>query len=119
MRIIGNIIWFLFGGIWGGIIWLCVGCFWCISIIGIPVGIQCFKFAKLAFFPFGKEIKYSNSNFSILINIFWIVFCGWEMFIGYIILGLLFCVTIVGMPFGQQFFKLARLSLLPFGAEII
>ena len=55
MTVIGNILWFLFGGLIGGLAWVLAGCLWCVTIIGIPVGLQCFKFASLAFFPFGKE----------------------------------------------------------------
>ena len=61
MRTIGNILWFIFGGLLGGLAWIFAGCIWCITIIGIPVGLQCFKFASLAFWPFGKEIVYENS----------------------------------------------------------
>lgn len=118
MNILGNVIWFICGGIIGGFVWSFVGVIWCISILGIPVGIQCFKFARLAFFPFGKEVEYSNSSFSFIVNIIWIVTCGWEMCIAYLIAGLIFCCTVIGIPFGKQFFKLARLSLLPFGADI-
>ena len=57
MSVLGNIIWFVFGGILSGLAWILYGCLWCITIIGIPVGLQCFKFASLAFFPFGKEIQ--------------------------------------------------------------
>lgn len=62
MKTIGNLIWFLFGGLWMGLGWTLVGLVWCISIIGIPVGIQCFKFARLAFFPFGKVIVYGRRS---------------------------------------------------------
>ena len=55
MRTIGNILWFIFGGLLGGLAWVFAGCIWCITIIGIPVGLQCFKFATLAFWPFGKQ----------------------------------------------------------------
>ena len=58
MRTLGNILWFIFGGVLGGLAWIFAGCIWCITIIGIPVGLQCFKFASLAFWPFGKEIVY-------------------------------------------------------------
>ena len=60
MRTIGNILWFIFGGLLGGLAWIFAGCIWCITIIGIPVGLQCFKFATLAFWPFGKEIVYGS-----------------------------------------------------------
>ena len=62
MRTIGNILWFIFGGLLGGLAWVFAGCIWCITIIGIPVGLQCFKFATLAFWPFGKEIVYGNGT---------------------------------------------------------
>ena len=60
MSIIGNIIWFLFGGILAGIIWYLVGLLWCLTIIGIPVGLQCFKLGRLSFFPFGKDVVLSG-----------------------------------------------------------
>lgn len=60
MTVIGNILWFLFGGLIGGLAWVLAGCLWCVTIIGIPVGLQCFKFASLAFFPFGKEVIYGG-----------------------------------------------------------
>ena len=60
MGCLGNVIWFLCGGVILGLSWLLTGCLWCITIIGIPVGMQCFKFAALSFFPFGKEITYGG-----------------------------------------------------------
>lgn len=119
MRFLGNILWFLFRGLLGGLSWIFAGCIWCITIVGIPVGMQCFKFATLAFWPFGKDVVYGNGVFSFLINLIWIVFFGWEMALGNLIVGLLWCITIVGIPFGRQFFKLARLSLMPFGASVV
>lgn len=119
MSVLGNIIWFVFGGILSGLAWILYGCLWCITIIGIPIGLQCFKFASLAFFPFGKEIRYGGGGFSLIANIFWLIFSGIEMAIGYVVLGCLFCITIIGIPFGKQYFKLAKLALLPFGAEVI
>lgn len=70
MSIIGNIIWFLFGGILAGIIWYLVGLLWCLTIIGIPVGLQCFKLGRLSFFPFGKDVVLSGETTSLLLNIF-------------------------------------------------
>ena len=119
MRTIGNILWFLFGGLIGGLSWVFAGCVWCITIVGIPVGLQCFKFASLAFWPFGKDIEDGNGMFSFLVNLIWLLFFGWEMALGNLIFGLLWCITIVGIPFGKQFFKMAKLSLMPFGASIV
>ena len=118
MSTIGNILWFLFGGLIGGLAWVLAGCLWCITIIGIPVGLQCFKFASLAFFPFGKEVVYGGGGFSFLVNLIWIIFFGLEMAIGYCILGCLWCITILGIPIGKQCFKMAKLSLMPFGASL-
>ena len=79
MKTIGNILWFLFGGLIGGLSWVLAGCLWCVTIVGIPVGLQCFKFASLAFFPFGKEVVYGGGGFSLLVNILWLLLSGMEM----------------------------------------
>lgn len=118
MKMIGNLIWFLFGGVWLGLEWMIIGTLWCISIIGIPIGIPCFRFASLAFFPFGKEIEYGTGNLSLLANALWILFGGLPLALAAFFHGICFCVTIVGIPFGLQCFKLAKFALLPFGAKI-
>lgn len=119
MKIIGNILWFVFGGFLSGLSWLLAGCLWCITIIGIPIGTQCFKFAGLAFFPFGKEVVYGGGTISLLANILWLIISGIPMAVGNFITSCLWCITIVGVPFGKQFFKIAKLSLMPFGASVI
>ncbi len=119
MSIIGNILWFLLGGFISGLLWIISGLLLCITIIGIPIGLQCFKFAQLAFFPFGKEIVYEAKPISLLADILWIIFFGVPMCLMNIFSGVICCITIIGIPFGLQFFKLARLSLMPFGAIII
>ena len=118
MKTIGNLIWFIFGGLWMGLGWTLVGLCWCIRIIGIPLGIQCFKFARLAFFPFGKVIVYGGGASSLLLNILWLIFGGFALAVSSTIHGILFCVTIVGIPFGMQCFKFARLALTPFGSDV-
>lgn len=119
MSAIGNILWFLFGGLIGGLSWVLAGLIFCVTIVGIPMGMQCFKMAQLAFFPFGKEVVYGGGGFSFLVNLIWILFFGWEMAIGYAVLGLVWCVTILGIPVGKQCFKMAKLALMPFGAEVV
>ena len=119
LKTLGNILWFIFGGFIGGLVWILVGLLWCITIIGIPVGKQCFKFASLSFWPFGKDIVYSDNMFSIIINVIWILLFGWEMALGYLVIGCIWCVTIIGIPFGLQFFKLAKLAIMPLGADIV
>ncbi|MCQ2593264.1 MAG: YccF domain-containing protein [Treponema sp.] len=118
MKLIGNILWFFLGGIVLGLSWIIVGLLWCCTIIGIPVGIQCFKMSLLAFWPFGKEVSFSDSTTSVLLNILWIMFSGIELAVTNFVIGVLFCITIIGIPFGKQYFKMAKLSLLPFGAVI-
>ena len=119
MRTIGNILWFVFGGIISGLMWWITGALWCITIIGIPIGVQCLKLSTMSFFPFGKEVIYAGGVGSFIINVIWFFFGGLEMALVNFVIGLLWCITIVGIPFGKQFFKLAKLSLAPVGAEII
>ena len=119
MRTLGNILWFLFGGLVSGLMWLIFGMLWCVTIIGIPYGIQCFKFAQISFWPFGREIRYNMGAVRFIINVLWFLFGGLEMAVVNFMFGLLWCVTIVGIPFGLQFFKIAKLSLAPFGSEIV
>ena len=119
MRILGNIIWILFGGLITAIAWFLLGCLWCITIIGIPVGIQCFKFGSLAIWPFGRDVRYGGGVGRLLLNILWIIFGGLLMAAFHAAIGLVFCITIIGIPFGLQHFKFAKLALMPFGAEIV
>lgn len=114
-----NILWFIFGGMLGGLGWLLGGVLMCITIIGIPLGVQCFKFAEMTFFPFGKHIEYGGSTTSLLVNIIWIVLCGWELALGFVTMSVPYFVSIIGIPFGIQCLKLAQLSLMPFGAVIV
>lgn len=122
MSLLGNIVWLIFGGLLMSVSYLLLGIIYCISIIGIPVGLQLFKMASLALFPFGREVMDRNGMMGcwpLFLNILWIVFGGIEMALSHAVLGLCFCVTIVGIPFGMQHFKLAVLALMPFGKEIV
>lgn len=120
MRLIGNLIWFVFGGLIHGLIWALWGILFSITLIGIPVGIQCFKLAGLQLAPFGKRIDYRPTGaVGLLANILWILFCGWELAVANLISAAFFAVTIVGIPFAVQSLKLAQLSLMPFGAEVV
>jgi len=118
MRLLGNIIWILLGGAISAVCWLIVGVMWCISIIGLPVGLQCFKLASISLNPFGKEIRYEGGAVYFLLNICWFFLGGIELALVNLIIGILFCITVVGIPFGMQFFKIAKLSLCPFGAVV-
>ncbi len=119
MSFLGNVLWFVFGGFIQWICWVLYGIIWCITIVGIPVGKQCFKFAKLSLSPFGKEVINGGSAGSVLLNILWLTFSGLELASVIFLNGILFCLTIVGIPFGKQCFKLAKLALMPFGSSIV
>ena len=119
MKTIGNIIWFIFGGLFGAFCYVIAGIVFCVTIIGIPVGKQCFKLAKLTLWPFGREVVHKGGAFSFIVNVIWVILAGLWLAIGYFVIGLVYCVTVIGIPFGKQAFKLAKLSLSPFGAEIV
>lgn len=119
MRFLGNLLWCLFGGLFSALSWTVAGLFWCITIVGIPVGVQCFKFANLSLFPFGKEILYAGGAPSFLFNLLWLLLSGLPLAISHAIWGCVLCLTIVGIPFGLQFFKIARLALFPFGSRVV
>lgn len=119
MRFLGNIIWLIFGGFLSGLGWIIAGIVWCVTIIGIPIGMQCFKLASLSFCPFGREVRYEGGAVSFIVDVIWFLVSGLPLTIGNFLLGCLLCVTIIGIPFGKQFFKIAKLSLAPFGAVVI
>lgn len=119
MNLLGNILWFICGGIISGLSWILAGVIWCITIVGIPIGLQCFKFAGLSFWPFGKQVVYGGGAMSTIANIFWLLFSGIPLALENLLLGLICCITIIGIPFGKQFFKIAKLALTPFGAKVI
>ena len=123
MSLFGNIVWLIFGGLLMAASYLLLGIVYCITIIGIPIGVQLFKLASLALCPFGREAVNRKGGemgcWSLFLNMLWIVFGGVEMAVAHAMVGLLFCVTIVGIPFGMQHFKLAVLALMPFGKEIV
>ena len=118
MGVLGNLLWFVFCGFWLMLGWGIAGLLWCVTVIGLPVGVQCFKIAGFAAMPFGREVQTGGSPISLLLNILWIVFGGLELAAVGVVIGILLCITVVGMPFGMQCFKLARLTLMPFGARV-
>ena len=117
MKFLGNIISFIFGGFIAALLWVIFGALLCITVIGIPIGMQFFKFASFVVWPFGNEVVINFDKHPIL-NILWLIFFGWSTALGYIGIGVIFCITIIGIPFGIQWFKLSILTLLPFGATI-
>ncbi|NTU89154.1 MAG: YccF domain-containing protein [Actinobacteria bacterium] len=119
MKTLGNILWIVLGGWIVALTWAVTGLIWCITIVGIPWGMQCFKFASLTLAPFGKDVAFGGGAGSLLLNIIWLLISGIPLAIECVILGAIFCITIIGIPWGMQYFKIAKLALLPFGAKIV
>jgi uncharacterized membrane protein YccF (DUF307 family) len=119
MSVIGNVLWIIFGG---GIIlfleYLFGGLILCLTIVGIPFGVQCIKLALLALLPFGKEVSHTKSAsgcLSTILNVVWIIFAGLPIAVTHLVFGVLWAITIIGIPFAKQHMKLAALALTPFG----
>ena len=123
ITILLNILWLAFGGLFGAIGLMIDGLFFCLTIIGIPFGFQLFKIATLFLSPFGAEVMYKQDRqvgcLNTGMNIIWIIFFGLITAIANFLVGLIFCITIIGIPFGLQYFKLGKIMFAPFGIEIV
>lgn len=129
MRLLGNVIWFLMGGVVMGLLWWLVGIFAYLSIIGIPWGRACFVIGKLSFFPFGSDIisRYEltlredigTGGFGTAGNIIWFIFAGFWLAIGHVCCAIAWFITIIGIPFALQHLKLAAISIAPIGKTIV
>ena len=121
MKILGNIIWLLFGGIFVAVEYFIASIGLFITIIGIPFGLQTVKLGIFELWPFGSVFVHQESPhgcLSTLMNIIWFFIGGIWIFLSHIFWGVLFCITIIGIPFGMQHFKLAALALTPFGHDV-
>ncbi|MFR4038915.1 MAG: YccF domain-containing protein [Butyricimonas faecalis] len=117
-----NIIWVLFGGFFIALEYFVssIGLF--ITIIGIPFGLQTLKLGILALWPFGSrvvDIPQSSGCLSLLMNVIWFFIGGVWICLSHLLFGVLFCITVIGIPFGLQHFKLASLALTPFGHDVL
>ncbi len=122
MNIIGNIIWLLCGGFMIALEYFLASLGLFLTIIGIPFGLQTFKLGIFAMWPFSSKVVPTTTNngcLSLLMNIIWIFIGGIWIFLSHIGWGILLCITIVGIPFGMQHFKLAGLAFTPFGKEVV
>ena len=119
MRILLNILWIICGGLISALGFWFAGIIWCITVVGIPVGVQCFKLSSISLNPFGKEIVDEGGAGSVLLNLLWIILFGWELALTNAVIGVILCVTIIGIPFGKQFFKIANVALFPFGKRVV
>lgn len=122
MKTLGNVIWIVFGGIFIAIEYVFASVALMITIIGIPFGLQSLKLAEMALLPFGKKAvasKTSSGCVSLVMNIIWFFVGGLPIAFTHLILGILFYITIIGIPFGNQHFKLMTLAFVPFGKTIV
>jgi uncharacterized membrane protein YccF (DUF307 family) len=129
MRTIGNILWFILGGVFMGLCWWLIGLIAFISIVGIPWGRACFVMGNLSFFPFGKEVLSRDQLTAtqdmgtgmpgLIGNILWCVFAGIWLAIGHLVSALFCFITIIGIPFGIQHLKLAGISVAPIGKTVV
>lgn len=121
MKTVGNLVWFVFFGAWLGVGYLAAGVLSCLSVIGIPFGVQSFKLAGFVMWPFGRELREGNGHrlSKGVLNIVWIVFGGAWLALGHLLFGVLACLTLVGIPFGLKNFSMAKLALFPFDYSVV
>ena len=129
MSTIGNSIWILLGGIWMSLGWVAAGVIMYLTVIGIPWGRSCFVIAGFTLYPFGheavsrKEVRgrddVGTGSVGMAGNIVWLLLAGWWLALGHLVAGLTTCLTVIGIPFGIQHFKLAGVSLMPIGKTIV
>ncbi len=118
MSLLGNIIWLILGGFIAGVGYIIGGTALCLTIIGIPFGVQTIKIGVATFAPFGREVRpqeNADSVPNIIFNMIWLLLFGWEIALAHFIHGVILTITIVGLPFARQHFKLIPLALFPFG----
>jgi uncharacterized membrane protein YccF (DUF307 family) len=121
MNLLLNVIWLILGGFIVVIAYLLGGLLLCITIVGIPFGIQCFKLAGLALAPFGREIREReppSGALSVIMNIIWIILPGLELAVFHLFMALILAITIIGLPLAAQHLKMTRLAILPFGFQV-
>ncbi|HYE33962.1 YccF domain-containing protein [Methylocaldum sp.] len=121
MSLLGNIIWLIFGGLLAGLGYVVGGIGLCLTLIGIPFGLQSIKLGFAVFAPFGKEVvelDNANSPLRIIFNVIWLVLFGWAIALAHLTSAAVLAVTIIGIPFALQHIKLIPLSLFPFGRDL-
>jgi uncharacterized membrane protein YccF (DUF307 family) len=121
MTFLGNIIWLVFGGLLSGLAYMLVGIVLCLTVVGLPFGVQAFKIGIATLAPFGKrvvELPQANSTLRIVFNVLWLVFAGWEIALSHLVWAGVLALTVVGVPFAIQHIKLIPLALFPFGRDL-
>lgn len=121
MKVILNIIWIIFGGLMTAIEYVVSSVAMMVTIVGIPFGLQTLKLAIVELWPFGTKVvdgSWPNGCLAGIMNVIWWILGGLVIAVTHLVWGLIFCITVIGIPFGLQHFKLARLALFPFGNRI-
>lgn len=120
MNTFGNILWLVLGGLLVSLMYFLSGLLMCVTIIGIPFGVQLWKLGALALFPFGKDVSFTSDPgcLTIVFNVLWIVCSWWEIALVHLVFGILCGITIIGIPFAKQHFKLMKMSFFPFGMTV-
>jgi uncharacterized membrane protein YccF (DUF307 family) len=133
MRFAGNVIWFVFGGWLTGLMWIVGAALFALSIVGLPLTRAALEMAKMSFTPFGREVVHireldrrgitavtaTTGTIGFIFNVLWACTFGLALFFAYLLQGVLCCLTLIGIPFGLQAFKLAGLSLWPVGRRVV
>lgn len=121
MNLLGNLVWLLFGGFVSGVGYILAGIGLCLTIVGIPFGLQAIKIGLATFLPFGKEVvevENANSALRVVFNVIWLLLFGWEIAVVHLAHAAILAITIVGIPWALQHVKLVPLALFPFGREL-
>jgi uncharacterized membrane protein YccF (DUF307 family) len=121
MSLLGNLIWLIFGGLLAGLGYIIGGVLLCLTIVGIPFGLQSIKLGMATFTPFGKEVvegEHANSPLRVIFNLIWLVLFGWEIALNHLIWAVVLAITIIGLPFAKQHIKLIPMALFPFGRDL-
>ena len=119
---LGNIVWLIFGGLLAALGYFVGGFVLCATIVGIPWGLQCLKLARLVLWPFGKKVISDGSDvgcLNLVCNIIWILCGGLYTAMVHLVMGFILYITIIGIPWARQHFKLVEISLMPFGKRIV
>jgi len=121
MSLLGNVIWLIFGGLLAGLGYIVGGLLMCLTIVGIPFGIQSMKLGVATFAPFGKRIVEApgaNGPLEIVLNVLWLLLFGWEIALAHLVSAGILAITIIGIPFALQHVKLIPIALLPLGRSL-
>ena len=129
MTLLLNILWFIFGGFVGGLAWMLGAVILAITIVGLPWSVAAFRIGVFAFAPFGSRVvdrrlytgrdDLGTGGLGLLLNVVWFLFAGWYIALAHVVVGAAQCVTIIGIPFGFQHFKLALIALAPVGKSVV